>query len=232
MPATHNGFSTSIQLPAPSSSNRQNVTRTNDLYAPTPSSSTAGFFQTAPTVQNQFHDDLALQRGLKLFLPDDVRSAIAPDLSTFGDKVLSRQILGWVLDAERNIPYVKTWDSWGKRRDELITSEGWRNLQRVGIEEGMVAIPYENQYREYSRVYYFAKYAIWAPSSVWTTCPNLMVDGVATLLRRHLTHSKLSETEQQVFRSDYDKLVSRDPEYVWTTGQWMTERQGKVRCSS
>jgi Adaptive response protein AidB N-terminal domain len=135
--------------------------KTDDLVTTKPSSSADGFFQTPPTVLNQYHDDAALQRGLKLFLPDEIRNAVGPELSSFGDKVLSRLILGWVLDAERNAPYVKTWNSWGKRRDELITSEGWQNLQRVGIEEGMVAIPYENRFGEYSRVYHFAKYALW-----------------------------------------------------------------------
>ena len=202
-------------------------TKTDDLVPPTPSSSTAGFFQTPPNVLNQYHDDAALQRALKLFLPDDIRSAIAPDLSSFGEKVLSRQILAWILDAERNAPYVKTWDSWGKRRDELVTSEGWRNLQRVGIEEGMVAIPYENRYAEYSRVYHFAKYALWCGSSAWVNCPSLMVDGVATLLRKHLSDSKLPRDEEKVLRSAYERLVSRDPEIAWTTGQWMTERQGR-----
>ena len=201
-------------------------TKTDDLVPPTPSSSTAGFFQTPPNVLNQYHDDAALQRALKLFLPDDIRSAIAPDLSSFGEKVLSRQILAWILDAERNAPYVKTWDSWGKRRDELVTSEGWRNLQCVGIEEGMVAIPYENRYAEYSRVYHFAKYALWCGSSAWVNCPSLMVDGVATLLRKHLSDSKLPRDEEKVLRSAYERLVSRDPEIAWTTGQWMTERQG------
>ena len=73
---------------------------------------------------NQFHDDAALQRALRLFLPDSVRQELAPELSTFGAKVLSPQVLAWVLDAERNAPYVKTFDSWGRRRDELFTSEG------------------------------------------------------------------------------------------------------------
>ena len=57
-------------------------------------------------------------------------------------------------------------------------------------------------------------------------CPSLMVDGVATLLRKHLSDPKLPKDEEAVFRSAYDRLVSRDPDQAWTTGQWMTERQG------
>lgn len=60
-------------------------------------------------------------------------------------------------DAERNLPYLRTWDTFGKRQDELVTSEGWRNLQDLGIEEGIVAIPFENKSREFSRVHQFIK---------------------------------------------------------------------------
>lgn len=193
---------------------------------PRPSSSTAGFFQSPPVIPNQFHDDEAIRRGLRLFLPHTVRESIASDMSNFGDKVLSPQILAWVLDAERNAPYVKQFDSWGRRRDELVTSEGWRNLQTLGIAEGMVAIPYENQFGEYSRVYHFAKYALWCGSAAWVNCPSLMVDGVASLFRKHLNESTLSDDQRSVVQSAYDRLTARDPSYAWTTGQWMTERQG------
>ncbi|KAH8803716.1 acyl-CoA dehydrogenase/oxidase [Xylogone sp. PMI_703] len=191
-----------------------------------PSSSTTGFFQSPPDVRNQFHDDAALNRALKLFLPRTVLESITLDLDGFGAKVLSHKVLGWVLDAERNTPYVKAFDSWGRRRDELITTEGWRNLQALGQAEGMVAIPYENYFAEYSRIYHFAKYALWCGSAAWVNCPSLMSDGVAALLRKHLTESNVPESQKKVLRSAYNRLTSRDPTTAWTTGQWMTERQG------
>jgi Adaptive response protein AidB N-terminal domain len=89
-----------------------------------------------------------------------VQNAIEPDLVRFGDEVLTRKVLNWTADAERNTPYLKTWDSWGKRKDELVTGEGWRNLQEMGISEGVVAIPYEGRYGEHSRCYQFAKCVI------------------------------------------------------------------------
>lgn len=193
---------------------------------PAPSSSSAGFFQTPPHIPNQFFDDDALQRALKLFLPRQILDSVTPDLSRFGDKVLSPQVLNWVLDAERNAPYVKSFDSWGRRRDELITSEGWRNLQALGIEEGMVALPYENQYGAHSRIYHFVKYALWCGSAAWVNCPSLMVDGVASLFRKCLSDPNLPQDQRMVLKSAYERLTSRDPAYAWTTGQWMTERQG------
>lgn len=205
--------------------NRAPASQTSNLFAES-SSSTNGFFQSPPQVLNQLYDDVALQRSLSLFLPAQVARSIAPELSAFGDKVLSKQVLHWVADAEKNPPYLRTWDTWGKRRDELVTSEGWRNLQDLGIAEGMVSIGYENRNSQYSRVHHFLKYHLWCGSSAWVNCPSLMTDGVAALLRKHLSDSSLSEQQRPVLQSAYERLTSRDPKHAWTTGQWMTERQG------
>lgn len=191
-----------------------------------PSSSTDGFFQSPPQVLNQLYDDVALQRALGLFLPSTVQNSIIPELASFGDKVLSREVLHLIADAEKNLPYLRTWDTWGKRRDELVTSEGWRNLQDLGIREGMVSIGYENQNAEYSRVHHFAKYHLWCGSSAWVNCPSLMTDGAASLLRTHLSNPDLPFQNRSVFKSAFSRLISRDPTVAWTTGQWMTERAG------
>ena len=205
--------------------NRAPNEQTSDLFSQ-PSSSTNGFFQSPPQVLNQLYDDVALQRALGLFLPSSVRESITPELSTFGDRVLSKQVLHWVADAEKNPPYLRTWDTWGTRRDELITSEGWRNLQDLGIQEGMVSIGYENKHREYSRVHHFAKYHLWCGSSAWVNCPSLMTDGAASLFRTHLSDQNLPSQLRPVLQSAFSRVTSRDPKSAWTTGQWMTERAG------
>ena len=191
-----------------------------------PSSSTEGFFQSPPIVQHQLEDDQALSRALSLLLPSEVRKSVQPELHSFADKVLSRPILDLVADAEKHPPYLKTWDSWGRRRDDLVTSEGWRRLSDIGIQEGMVSMGYENKYGSFSRIYHFAKFHLWAASAAWTTCPNQMTDGVAFLLRKHLSSPDLNSQTRKVLKSAYDRVTSRDPAYAWVTGQWMTERQG------
>jgi hypothetical protein len=121
-----------------------------------PSSSATGFFQTPPKLENQFYEDTALRRVLArkhkevvmdeaqfadreypiVYLPSNIQSSVFPDLSRFGAVVLSKKVLRWVADAEKNPPFLRSWDTWGKRTDELVTSEGWRNLQELGIAEG------------------------------------------------------------------------------------------------
>src|ERR1700722_12837317 len=94
-----------------------------------PSSATAGFFQTPPTVPPQYapqdpshtlnDNDPALPRILALYLP-------APP--------------------ETNQPTLHPLDPFGapNRTDILHTSDAWLRLQDIGIEEGMVAIGYES----------------------------------------------------------------------------------------
>jgi hypothetical protein len=75
---------------------------------------------------------------LQVFLPSSVIESVTPDLAKFGDEILSRQIFDWVTDAERNVPYVRGGgrDAFGRRTSELVVSEGWRQLQNFGIENG------------------------------------------------------------------------------------------------
>ena len=190
---------------------------------PVPSSSTDGFFQDPPIILNQLDDDIALQRSLKLFLPNTLRDEVIPELEAFGQKVLSKAVMTLIADAEHNLPYLKTFSAWGKRQDELITSEGWRKLSAIGIEEGMVAIGHENEYGQYSRPWQFCKYLTFTGSSCWVTCPSLMTDGVASALRKQLCDENIQGQTRDVMLSAYNRLIARDPEFAWTTGQCMLD---------
>lgn len=52
----------------------------------------------------------------------------------FGAEAISEQIREWSADAERNVPYVKSHNVWGKRYDydRLVTTEGWKQLGKWG----------------------------------------------------------------------------------------------------
>ncbi|KAL6715631.1 hypothetical protein ACLMJK_006592 [Lecanora helva] len=193
---------------------------------PEASTSATGFFQTTPKVQNQFYEDVALQRAFSLFLPKPAQASLVSDLSTFGAAVLESKVLGWTADAESHPPRLETWDIWGRRQDRLITSEGWRNLQSLGIAQGMVAIAYENKFAEYRRLYQFFKYHLWTGSCAYVTCPSAMTDGAARLLSRHTRQDQSHSVETTVFEAALSHLISRNSDEAWTSGQWMTERVG------
>lgn len=187
-------------------------------------SSSVGFFQEPPSVSNQYEEDASLHHATLLFLPPEIATRISLDLSSFGARVLSRQVQIWLKDAEQNPPKLETWDTWGRRKEELVTSNGWQQLQAMGIRAGIVAIPYENQHKQYSRLYQFLKYHLWSASSALVTCPSAMTDGAAALLRRRLDHTDTmfpQSTEEAVLKSAYVRLTSRNPNFAWTSGQWM-----------
>lgn len=75
-----------------------------------------------------------------VFLSNPVIEAITPDLAEFGQKIVSKQVLDWVTDAEHNTPYLRGSgrDSFGQKKTELIVSDGWKQLQNLGIEQGYV----------------------------------------------------------------------------------------------
>jgi alkylation response protein AidB-like acyl-CoA dehydrogenase len=191
-----------------------------------PSSGDAGFFQERPRVPNQWEEDRALRRISKIYLPSPVLEKITPELKSWADTVLTKKVLTWVADAERNLPFVRSHDTFGKRYDELVTSEGWRFLQDLGIKEGIVAIPFENEDGEYSRVHQFLKYHLWSGSNAGVTCPSAMTDGAAAFITRHLARPDLDPALRTVLENAYARLTSRNPEEAWTSGQWMTERPG------
>ncbi len=82
--------------------------------------------------------DTRLTSKFSVFLPQEVSDVVTSDLSSFGQEVLSKRIFDWVTDAERNVPYLKGSgrDAFGRRTSDLVVSEGWRELQKFGIEQG------------------------------------------------------------------------------------------------
>ncbi|KAI0822224.1 acyl-CoA dehydrogenase/oxidase [Trametes gibbosa] len=173
-------------------------------------------FQPVPFVEgNPYSTDPVLPALLKRILPSDVFADVSKDLERFGGEVLTtvRELC-----KQATPPQLVQYDSWGRRVDELRTSEGWRGLKDVFQREGVVAIPYERKYGEHSRAYAFAKLFISVADSEVIDCPLSMSDGVARVLEL-IGSPKLKD-------EIYSRLISRDPAHAYTAGQWMTERPG------
>jgi hypothetical protein len=73
-----------------------------------------------------------------VFLPAHVISATQHEVESLGDEVISGQIFRWISDAERNPPFLRGSgrDVFGQWTGELVTGEGWRQLQDFGIKKG------------------------------------------------------------------------------------------------
>ena len=124
-------------------------------------------------------------------------------------------------DADRNPPSLIQYSPWSQRIDHIQTSFGWKQMKVFSAEHGLVSIAYtkDQTYSPYRRLYQFAKLFLFVPDSAVYGCPLSMTDGAANILS---TFTK----DNALFESAYHRLISRNPEEFWTSGQWMTERPG------
>ncbi|HWZ58382.1 MAG TPA: acyl-CoA dehydrogenase family protein [Gemmatimonadaceae bacterium] len=175
------------------------------------------FYQTAPALGNQYTDDPALRDYLAWKLPGSVLASIEPSLTRLGSRVML-DVLAAGDDAESRPPRHVPYDAWGRRVDRIEVADGWRALDRIAAEEGLVAIGYERAHGAWSRVDQFARLYLYAPSSATYSCPLAMTDGAARCLELHADPALRDHA--------LPHLLSRDPSQFWTSGQWMTERTG------
>lgn len=175
------------------------------------------FFQSPPTLGNQYDEDRVLRSWLRRVLPREMLAAVEPELRRLGGRAAGDILaLGEAAEADppRHVPY----DPWGRRVDRIDTSAAWRELDRIAAEEGLVAIGYERAHGSLSRVDQFARLYLFSPSSATYSCPLAMSDGAARCLELYGDGERL--------RAAREHLTTRDPSRFWTSGQWMTERTG------
>ena len=175
------------------------------------------FFQPQPKLHNPFVEDPFLRSCLTRMMPQNIVEEVFPDLERFGSR-LCKEIDSLGKQAEVEPPFLRVFDGWGKRVDELVTSSAWRRMHGISAEEGLVAIAYERRHKQWSRLHQMSKVFLYAASSGLYSCPLAMTDGAAKLIE--------GEGEGFLHERSYPRLTSRDPEEFWTSGQWMTERQG------
>jgi alkylation response protein AidB-like acyl-CoA dehydrogenase len=127
----------------------------------------------------------------------------------------------WGDHCERQPATLRSFDAWGKRVDDVLYPDAWRQLAATAARTGLVGIPYEvetlSRVGAEARLVQAALCYLFAPSTATYLCPVAMTDGAARVLADAGTHH-----HQDVVAH----LISRDPAQAWTSGQWMTERQG------
>ncbi len=175
------------------------------------------FFQRAPELVNVYQGDDLLRGLAARTLPAPVLAAVEPQLDRLGRRAVTD--LAQLGDAaEAAPPRLVQFDPWGRRIDRIETSAAWRALHAIAAEEGLVATAYERRFGPASRLVQFALLYLFHPSTAVVTCPLAMSDGAARVL-------ELNAGEALRNRA-LPRLLSRDPAFAWTSGQWMTERTG------
>jgi acyl-CoA dehydrogenase len=175
------------------------------------------FYQTPPELGNQYDDDDVLRRYLKNALPPDVLARIEPELRDLGE-LAGGELYREALVTRRDEPTLMQWDAWGKRVDHIEVTPIWKKAQRITAERGIVATAYEKKSGAFSRIHMFALNYLVDNSWHVYSCPLAMTDGAAKTL--------LVSKNQALIERALPRLTSRDPDTMWTSGQWMTERTG------
>ena len=172
------------------------------------------FLQEMPQPVNRFRNDATLRRTLERIVPPEVFQEASAIWDDMAEHVLT-DMRALAQQAESHPPVHVPYDGYGKRVDRIDVDPAWLQLVKIGQDAGLVAIPYEDAFGEYSRVVQFGLIDLWNPSSAVAGCPLSMTDAAARVL--------LNEDEEMA-RDYVPRMTARAN--AWTSGQWMTEKEG------
>lgn len=175
------------------------------------------FIQSPPTLGNQYRDDAFLRGYLRRKISGEMLRAIEGELDGLGD-LAGGDLYRLQLADRLHEPTLTQWDAWGNRIDAIEVSPLWQRAARLAAQSGLIAIPYEARHGSLSRIHQFAAVYLFHPSTDVYTCPLAMTDGAARTL--------LTAGNQGLIDRAVPRLTSRDPQFAWTSGQWMTETTG------
>lgn len=175
------------------------------------------FFQTAPRLPNQHDDDALLEEYLSREVPVEARTAWVEELRHLGE--LAAGPLYAAQQADRiNEPRLTQWSPWGTRIDHIELTPLWQQARILAAEHGLVGTAYEGRYGRFDRILQFVKNYLVQASLDFYSCPLAMTDGAA--------RSLIASNNRRLIDRAVPRLTSRNPQTMWTSGQWMTERAG------
>ena len=178
---------------------------------------TMAFFQTPPRLSNQHDDDALLREYLGRRVPADMRDAWTEEMRHLGD-LAADSLYRAQLEDRLEMPRLTQWDPWGVRVDNITLTPVWRKAHQLAAEHGLVATAYEDRYGPFDRVFQFLKNYLVQASLDFYSCPLAMTDGAARTL--------IASDNRALIERAIPHLTSRNPQKMWTSGQWMTERTG------
>ncbi len=174
------------------------------------------FFQAPPQLGPQYEQDRLLGEWVARVLPPEVRSAEVERFSHLG--ALGGGALYRAQLEDRTIEPVHTpFDPWGHRIDRIDDTPLWRQARILACEHGLVAAGYAGRHGRFDRVVQFVRNYLVQPSLDVYACPLAMSDGACRTLLDH--GGPFADRA-------VPRLTSMNPQTVWTSGQWMTERTG------
>ncbi|MGH8310148.1 MAG: acyl-CoA dehydrogenase family protein, partial [Steroidobacteraceae bacterium] len=123
-----------------------------------------GFIQPAPLLGNEYLADSLLRSYLTRLLPADVKQRLEGELTEMG-RLAGEELYTQQLADRLNEPRLTQWDAWGNRIDQIELTPLWRRAERLALEYGLNAIPYERRDGRFSRTHQFALVYLFHPST-------------------------------------------------------------------
>ena len=175
------------------------------------------FFQSPPRTPDLFLADEALQLELRRRLPDAVQARFRPRFEAMG-AACATTLVTLAEQAERQAPEHVPYDAFGRRVDEIRTSEAWQALKDFSASHAIVATGHDETLGDRRRVVQAALIHLFSASSATFSCPLAMTDAAAQVLK---------ECDDGALKERLlPRLLSTHAEDFITSGQWMTERAG------
>jgi len=172
------------------------------------------FLQQQPNGSNRFVSDRAFRTALERTLEAEMFDRVTPMFHEMGERAIE-ELPRLAERAESNPPRLVNYDAWGGRVDRLQVEPAWLELVKIGLESGLVSIPYGSDAGPHSRIVQFALEHLFIPVSATANCPIAMTDAAVKVL--------LSQDE--LLAQKYVPRLTAHKD-AWTSGQWMTEREG------
>ncbi len=175
-----------------------------------------GFLQDAPQLPHPLDADPLLQHLLAHALPEARRAAVMPDLEALADYASTAWQRRRTTPDET--PVHTPWDAWGQRVDRISLTTAWREGPAIAARHGVLAAGHDAGAGATARLEQFVRVYLYHVASEFYTCPLAMTDGAATAIK--------ASGNRELAERALPHFLSRDPEALWLSGQWMTETAG------
>lgn len=174
------------------------------------------FQQAAPQLPNPYREDRLLQALVARHVPDARRPGLHHDLQALAEHACAAYTER--LESTRTQPVITHWSPWGERIDRIELTRAWREGPLLTTRHAVLASGHDPAAGPHARLEQFTRVYLYHLASEFYTCPLAMTDGAATAIRLS-GNTALAERVLPHF-------LSRDPQQLWLSGQWMTETAG------
>jgi len=144
-------------------------------------------------------------------------------LSALGARVGSAEVIGWGVEANRDVPVLETFDRYGQRLDEVAFHPAYHALMRLGLESGFASAAWDGT--PAGHVVHAATLFLTGHADAGTSCPMTMTYASVPALRAEADIA--DEWVPRITPGRYDPASRPAAEKAGVTiGMAMTEKQG------